>query len=140
MDIKLEWEGLEGKVKISQTEKDFRKKALRALSVVGMAGVNIIQDRTSQSRSFKGGSFKPYTSDYAAFRKSKGRQKLPDLEFKGTMMGSITSRVKGVSAEIFFTRATEAAKAAKNNEKRPFFGFSRAEERKLTDIFLKVIA
>ena len=139
MDINLEWEGLEGRIKLSQTEKDFRKKALRSLSVVGMAGVNIIQDRTSQGRGFKGGVFKPYTSDYAAFRKSKGRQKQPDLEFTGQMMGSITSRVKGVSAEIFFTRATESEKAAKNNKKRPFFGFSRAEERKLADIFLKVL-
>jgi len=38
-------------------------------------------------------------------------------------------------AEIFFTRGTEAKKAAMNNEKRPFFGFSRNERKKLVSVF-----
>lgn len=139
MEIKIDANVANIKKAIKKEGNELVKSAHRALSVTAQAGVNIIQERTSRSQSYKGSPFKKYSSDYAAFRTSKGRSLRPDLEFKGTMMGSITTRVKGNVAEIFFSRAEEAKKAASNDRIRPFFGFSRAEERKLGNIFFKAL-
>jgi hypothetical protein len=53
------------------------------------------------------------------------------------MLGSMTARADGRQAEIFFSRATESKKAAMNDKKRPFFGFSQKEEKKLGEIFFR---
>ena len=110
----------------------------KALSITAQSGINIIQERTSKGIGYKG-KFKPYTSDYAAFRRSKGRGVLPDLEFTSQMMSSITSKADNEKAVIFFTRATESKKAAMNEKTRPFFGFSRQEQRQLSKIFFKAV-
>lgn len=38
-------------------------------------------------------------------------------------------------AEIYFTRGTESKKAAMNEKKRPFFGFSRSDQKQLGKVF-----
>ena len=53
--------------------------------------------------------------------------------------GSMTSKADKQKAVIYFTRASEAKKAAMNNKTRPFFGFSRKEQKQLSSIFFRNI-
>ena len=116
-------------------QEQVREKIQSALYRVAQIGINIILDRTESGRGFEGGQFKPYNEKYAAFRVDKGRGLQPNLNFTGQMLGSITSRADSQKAEIFFRGATNSAKAAHNNKSRPFFGFSRAEKKKLANKF-----
>lgn len=111
----------------------------KALSITAQSGINIIQERTSKGMGYKDGKFKPYTEQYAAYRVKKGRGTLPNLEFERQMMSSITSRADSEKAVIFFRGAENSRKAAMNEKKRPFFGFSRQEERKLSKIFFRAV-
>ena len=70
---------------------------------------------------------------------SKGRSSVPDLEFTGQMMSSMTTKADSRKAEIFFARATESKKAAMNNKTRPFFGFSKREEKQLGEILFRAL-
>jgi hypothetical protein len=51
----------------------------------------------------------------------------------------MTVRANSRKAEIFFSRVTEAKKAAMNNKKRPFFGFNDQEEKQLGKVFFKAL-
>jgi hypothetical protein len=125
--------------RIGKKGKELSNSIKKALLITGLKGVNIIEQRTSKGVGFKGGKFKPYNSVYAAFRTSKGRSTTPDLRFTGQMMGSMTVRANSKQAEIYFSRAAESKKAAMNNKSRPFFGFSRKEEKQLGKTFFRYL-
>ena len=122
---------------VGKKGKELSDSVKRALSRTAQAGVNIIEDRTAEGQGYKGGKFAEYNPAYAAFRRSKGRGEMPDLQFTGKMLGSMTTKADAKQAEIFFSRAAEAKKAAMNNKTRPFFGFSRSEEKKLGEVFFR---
>ena len=119
--------------------KDVGKSMKRALSITAQQGINIIEARTEDGVGYKGGRFKPYTEKYKAFRRKNSRGVNVDLEFKGHMLGSMTSKADRKKATIFFTRAAEAKKAAMNDKTRPFFGFNRKEEKQLAKTFFRYI-
>lgn len=108
----------------------------KALLATAQFGTQIILDRTERGIGYTG-AFDSYSAKYALFRKAAGRKTSPvDLNFSGKMLGAMaaTKERKGV-AKIYFTRASEAAKASGNNRKRPFFGFNRQEQDKLRRFF-----
>ena len=108
----------------------------KALLATAQFGTQIILDRTERGIGYTG-AFDSYSAKYALFRKAAGRKTSPvDLNFSGKMLGAMaaTKERKGV-AKIYFTRASEAAKAVGNNRKRPFFGFNRQEQDKLRRFF-----
>ena len=123
--------------RVGKKGKELSDSVKRALSRTAQAGVNIIEDRTAEGQGYKGGKFAEYNPVYAAFRRSKGRGEMPDLQFTGKMLGSMTTKADAKQAEIFFSRATESKKAAMNDKKRPFFGFSPQEEKKLGQVFFR---
>ena len=125
--------------RIKKRGKILSQSVKRALQITAQAGIGIIEERTSKGKGYKGGSFKPYSDVYAAFRNATGRGAVPDLQFTGKMLGRMTSKSNRKQAEIFFTRAAEAKKAAFNDQKRPFFGFSRKERDQLGQVFLKAM-
>ena len=125
--------------RVGKQGKELSDSVKRALSRTAQSGINIIEDRTSKGYGYKGGKFDGYNSVYASFRDSRGRGRVPNLQFTGSMLGSITSKSNSKQAEIFFSRATEAKKAAMNNKTRPFFGFNRKEEKRLGDIFFRAL-
>jgi hypothetical protein len=125
--------------RLREAGKDINESVKRALSITAQEGINIIERRTKRSVGFKGGKFTQYSPKYARFRRFRGRTNKPNLEFKGHMLGAMTSKADSKKATIFFTRAAEAKKAAGNNKLRPFFGFNRKEEKKLGDIFFRNI-
>ena len=126
-------------MQIKKHGKEVSGSIRKALSITAQSGINIIQERTSKGMGYKDGKFKPYTEQYAAYRVKKGRGTLPNLEFERQMMSSITSRADSEKAVIFFRGAENSRKAAMNEKKRPFFGFSRQEERKLSKIFFRAV-
>lgn len=127
------------KANLERQGRDVGKSIKRALSITAQEGINIIERRTAQSVGYKGGKFRKYTPDYAKFRLFNSRTQRPNLDFSGKMLGSMTSKADRKKATIFFTRAREAKKAAGNNELRPFFGFSKREQKKLGKIFFRYI-
>ena len=137
MDIKIGSNAKDIARRVGKKGKDLSDSVKRALSRTAQAGVNIIEDRTATGVGYKGGKFPDYNPVYGAFRRSKGRGEIPDLQFTGKMLGSMTTRANSNQAEIFFSRATESKKAAMNNKTRPFFGFNRNEEKLLGQIFFR---
>ena len=113
----------------------------RALLQTAIEGSSVIKDRTKTGVGYEGGAFEGYKKKYALFRRKKGRRTSPvDLNFYGTMMGAMASaKVKKGVAKIYFTRGTEAKKAAFNNKTRPFFGFNRSEQSRLQKFFVSRI-
>lgn len=134
MKITLDANFKEAQKLIKKRGKDLKASTKKALLITGFKGIEIIQDRTNKRRSYKGGFFKNYTSKYAAYRISKGRGSKPDLQFTGQMFSSMTVASTSREAEIYFTRNSEAKKAAMNDKKRPFFGFSRRERAVLSGV------
>lgn len=144
MDIKIDTNAKEIGKRIKKKGKALSASVKRALSITAQAGVNIIQARTSKGDGFKGGKFEGYSTKgknggYAGFRERKGRGLTPDLQFTGNMLGSMTTKASSKQAEIFFRGATESGKAAMNDKKRPFFGFSSSEEEKLGKILFRAL-
>ncbi len=139
MEVSIKSNAKQIAARIGKKGKELSDSIKLALLRTGLAGVNIIEERTSKSKGFKGGAFKKYNSVYSAFRVSKGRSTKPDLRFTGQMMSAMTVKSNNKEAEIFFTRAQEAKKAAMNNKSRPFFGFDRSEEKQLGKVFFRAL-
>ena len=125
--------------RLGKKGKELSASVKMALSVTAQAGVNIIEDRTAKGQGYKGGMFPDYSPKYSAFRTANGRGVIPDLQFTGQMLGSMTTRANSKQAEIFFARATESKKAAMNDKTRPFFGFNRQEEKQLGKVFFRAL-
>lgn len=135
MQIKIDTNVKDVARRIGKKGKELSDSVKYALSRTALKGKDIIQDRMTAGKAIKGGNFKKYDSVYSAFRSSKGRGTKPDLQFTGQMMSSMSAVSTSRYAEIYFTRATESKKAAMNDKKRPFFGFSRKEQKTLGKTF-----
>ena len=48
--------------------KDLKSSVKKALLITGLKGIEIIEDRTSKGRSYKGSFFKKYNAQYKAYR------------------------------------------------------------------------
>jgi hypothetical protein len=140
MDVRLTSNAKQVSRRIGKKGKELSNSFKMALLKTGIYGLNIIEDRTAKGNEVGGTAFEGYTEKYAFFRASKGRTPVKvDLRFTGQMLSSMSVRASSRSAEIYFLRATEAKKAAMNNKKRPFFGFSRLEEKRLGEVFFKAL-
>ena len=131
--------------------KDIQASKKRAMTRTVLAGVEIIEDRTSKGRGING-PFKRYSESWARIRKELGKTSAtPNLEFGYERVGSVfKSRPSMLSAlqgradskkggVIYFTNREAAKRAAFNNKSRPFFGFNRKEERRLSQVYLSAI-
>lgn len=111
------------------------QRKIKAMTATVLSGITIIEKRTAKGMSYTGAPFKKYTASYAAYRSAAGRNTTPNLEFTGQMLGALTPKANKRQGIIFFSRAAEAAKAAKNNRTRPFMGFGKSEQRQLSEIY-----
>jgi hypothetical protein len=120
----------------------------KPLSRTALLGVQIIKERTEKGVGYMG-KFAPYVPSYAK-RKAEGwpagkvtrafsgdPSGVVNLMVRGNMLGAMITEASGNSAKIMFSRREEAAKAAWNNRKRPFFGFNQAEAKRLATFFRK---
>ena len=106
-----------------------------ALFKTASHGRDLIEKHMDTGTSYKGGAFKPYSAKYKEFRREKGRSTRPNLQFTKQMRSALAVKANSKQGVIFFTRAQEAKKAAKNDKTRPFFGFNRAEMTQLEKVF-----
>ena len=137
MEVSIKSNAKEISNRIGKKGKELSDSIQLALSRTALKGKEIIQERMKAGKTITGGNFKKYDSAYAAFRAKTGRKTKPDLQFTGFMFSAITTRANSKQAEIFFTRAEEAKKAAMNNKSRPFFGFNRKEKKVLGKVFFR---
>jgi formamidopyrimidine-DNA glycosylase len=135
MDVKVKTEPRDLSKLPKKMQKKVQEKVKSALFRVAQIGINIILERTKEGRGYKGGAFKPYSEKYAAFRAEKNRTLRPNLTMSGKMLAAMTSKANHKQAEIFFRGKDESDKASGNNKSRPFFGFNRAEKKKLAKKF-----
>lgn len=94
--------------------------------------------RTQRGLDVDGNPFPEYSKQYAKVRRNAGRRTSPvDLTFTGQMLNSIQTRVTRalgkITGEIFFSSASEAAKARGNQKLRSFFGLSDEQVERIKD-------
>ncbi len=150
MQVKINTNAKEIAKRVGKKGKELSASVKRALLITAQQGVNIIQDRTLKGAGIDK-EFEPYSSRYLEAKKkgwprtesrpafSGDASGIVNLNVTGKMLGSMSVRANGKKAEIFFSRATESKKAAMNDKKRPFFGFSDQEEKQLGKIFFKAL-
>ena len=119
---------------LPKQRKAILKNRKRALLATAVKGTEIILDRTKDGVGYKG-AFPEYSDRYAKFRRKEGKGLTPNLFFSGTMLGNMTETANSKRAVIYFSRKTEAKKAAMNNDIRPFMGFDRKESEQLSAFF-----
>lgn len=122
--------------RLAEMERDLPDNLDKALAQTAFYGSNIIADRTKAGRGISG-IFKPYSPQYAEFRRENGRGANVDLNYTGQMMSSLTAFKRRGYAEIRFSNALANKKAYFNNKTRPFFGFNTTEKRQLLEFMKK---
>lgn len=132
LDLRVSPKDLKGL--LPKQRKAILKKRKLALLETATKGTEIILDRTKDGVGYKG-AFPAYSERYAKFRREEGKGLTPDLIFSGNMTGNITQKANSKRAVIYFSRKTEAKKAAMNNDIRPFMGFTRKESQELSAFF-----
>ena len=104
----------------------------KSMTKVGLATIQVINERVEKGVTVDNRPFKSYSKGYQDFKKRKGRQVKPNLQFTGEMMNSLQSEVSeqssNVAASVYFPdRKHEKSKsnisdiAERNHEIRPFF-------------------
>ncbi len=134
VEISIDVEGLAKSLK--KTQEEIANQIPKALLQTAGLGTQIILDRTEKGVGING-KFQAYKPKYAKFKSLKGHPSTVNLMFTGRMLASIQQRlINKNAAQIYFGRATEAKKAAFNNERRPFFGFNNNEQQRLSKFFV----
>lgn len=154
MNVKMDIDATRLQANLNKLQKSIPAQIKRTLMQTAQFGTGVILDRTAKGAGYQG-KFRPYDARYRAY-KSKGwpsskagartyrpsfsgdSSGIVNLNVTGKMLGSIQSKyVSNGVAQIYFSRGTEAKKAAFNNDKRPFFGFNKTEKERLTKFFFK---
>ena len=142
MKIELSFNDKAFMAELNKLERELPSKIDNALFATAQLANQIILDRTEKGRSLTGAMFKKYSKGYALFRAKKGRQVSPvNLNFTGKMLSSMAVFKGRGKATIKFSRAEETKKAYHNHvtNKRPFFGISKPERKRLTAYFAKKV-
>jgi len=154
MNVKMDIDSTRLQANLRKLQKSIPAKVKRTLMQTAQFGTTIILDRTEKGIGYSG-RFKPYDAKYRAYKRQGWPSSKPgartyrpsfggdssgavNLNVTGKMLGSMQSKyVSNGVAQIYFSRATEAKKAAFNNDKRPFFGFNQTEKARLSKFFFK---
>ncbi len=136
MQVKIDTNAKKVSKLLGKQGKELSASFRKALSITAIKGMEIIKDRTDKGRDKDGGRFIRYSEKYLNFRANQNKSvPFPKLNFSGKMLGSMTTKANSRRAEIFFAGAEQSAKAFHNDKTRPFFGFSRQEEDRLSKVF-----
>ena len=125
--------------KITRAQRrDVKRGVTKGIAQTALKGIEIIENRTEDGMGING-KFAPYPKKYKKWLKNAGYPVEPvDLENEGDMLRSMQAKVTSSNeAMLYFDNATQAKKAAFNNQSRPFFGFNDKEEKRLADVFRK---
>ena len=129
------------KVLQKKIDKQLRSQPKQIQMLLGKTAeflMGLIKQRTQRGKSADGLRFAPYTPEYKAFRRKKGRQTtFPDLNFKGNMLSNMTQNSDSSKAIIYFASKAQAIKAVGNNKKRTFFAIGNKEASTIINFFAK---
>ena len=129
------------KVLQKKIDKQLRSQPKQIQMLLGKTAeflMGLIKQRTQRGKSADGLRFAPYTPEYKAFRRKKGRQTtFPDLNFKGNMLSNMTQKSDSSKAIIYFAIKAQAIKAVGNNKKRTFFAIGNKEASTIINFFAK---
>jgi hypothetical protein len=122
-------------------DQQIREQPRQIQTVLGRTAeflMGLIKQRTQKGKNADNISFPPYTSEYKAYRRQKGRQvNYPDLNFSGNMLSNMTQKANSKQAIIFFANKFQATKAVGNQNKRTFFAVGDKETVTLINFFAK---
>jgi hypothetical protein len=121
----------------------------RAMELGGIEAMNIISDRADKGLGTNG-KLSKYTKKYADFKSKNGGSRKPNLQLSGSLLSSHRSVVnkKGTSwfAVVFFpsmihpTAGIKMSRLAnKLDEKRPFKGLNKLNEKKVKKLMISEI-
>lgn len=124
--------------KPKQIAKDMQQAVAKQLGVILSDEVTKMKLRIKQGQDVDGQTFKEYTEEYKAFKRSKGRSVgVPDLLLTGAMQNAITQAItiagNKIRGKVYFSSAKEAEKAKGNIKKRKFFGFTQEQIKRIKD-------
>lgn len=102
--------------------------------------IDMILERTSKGVDINGGTFKPYSPEYAKYKQSV-RGGYPDwLRLTDEMLNSMVVRlIRANSGEVLFGNAASREKMMKNDRTRPFFGVNTSEDKELTSYYSQLM-
>lgn len=128
-----------GSINVSATQKQVSSKMRKALSVAGTQALTMIKRRTNKGQGLDG-KFKPYSKEYQKYKVSKGKSpNVANLRDTASMMTSMTSRIQGNTALIYFATSESNKKAYFNNKIRPFFDLTKEERQDINNIFTRYL-
>jgi len=126
------------KRKLNQQIREQPRQVQIALGRTAEFLIGLIRKRTQKGKDADGRSFRPYTPEYKAFRRQRGRQvQFPDLNFSGQMLSNMTQKATPKQAILFFANKFQNVKAVGNQKKRPFFLIGNKEQKTLINFFNK---
>jgi len=124
--------------KLDQQIREQPRQVRIALGRTAEFLMGVIKTRTQRGKDADGRSFKPYTLEYKAFRREKGKQvRYPDLNFAGNMLSNIAQKSNPKQAILFFASTAQNLKAVGNQKKRTFFAVGDREGKTLINLFAK---
>lgn len=124
--------------KLDQQIRENPKQIQKALGRTAEFLLGLIKQRTQRGKDADGTNFKPYTPEYKAFRREKGRQiRFPDLNFTGNMLSNMIQKSTSKQAILFFASKAQSIKAVGNQKKRTFFAVGDKENKTLINFFAK---
>jgi phage gpG-like protein len=128
-----------GSLSVSSVQKQISDKMRKALAVAGTKALTMIKRRTNKGNGLNG-KFKPYSKSYQAYKVKKGKNPfVVNLRDGGDMMKSMTARIQGDTALIYFTTSESNKKAYFNDKIRPFFDLTNDEKKKVNNIFTRYL-
>jgi len=126
------------KRKLNQQIREQPRQVQIALGRTAEFLLGLIRKRTQKGKDADGRNFRPYTPEYKAFRRQRGRQvQFPDLNFSGQMLSNMTQKATPKQAILFFANKFQNVKAVGNQKKRPFFLIGNKEQKTLINFFNK---
>lgn len=110
-------------------------KILEKIAPIVNSSIQIrVQDRGEGVR----GKMPKYSQMYVLRKSATGRQAVyRDLTYSGNMFQSLTYRIEGRRAILFFNSEAERKKAQGNQKRYPFFGIGVNEKRVIKELAKK---
>jgi hypothetical protein len=96
---------------------------------IGAKAIEAVQKRCLRGQNVNDRKTKPLSKSYAKAKQKIGQPPIRNMMFSGSMLGALTVVEADQNRVVVgFTRQAELAKAAKNQDRDPWFGLSRNDE------------
>lgn len=128
------------RAKLAKFRDDIQRKAQDFILRLMKKQIDMMLERTRKGETINGGAFKPYSKEYAAYKRTV-RPGYPDwLRLTDNMLNSMVVRlIRANTGEVLFGTPEAREKMMKNDKTRPFFGVNKEEENQLTKYYASLM-